>query len=375
MKNKRLSVRFVVCLVTLVLVAGLVAACAEPAPAPTPEPTPAPSPAPPTPAPAPEVIELTWSVSAPDFTPPGVAETALAQEIEKRSGGRVKFVFYYSSSLFESPSALSAIADGLGDVSDYYTSNDPGLMQLNSIFSLPNLEFPPPEKAIFIIQELLDKFPEMMAEFEGVELIQVGTIVLIPTYFHTVNKQVKSVADLKGLKFGIAGGGGPTGIWMENLGIVPVAISFEDFYVSLERGLIDGHISDFGPQFAQGTLELCPYKADMGSALSIGYHPIIMNPDSFHSLPPDVQKIFKDRELWEFFTKTLQAEEEGQSIAGYARTKELGHTYVTLSEADKELLFEAAVPVHEAWIADVEAKGKPGREVYDEMMRIRDKYK
>jgi TRAP-type C4-dicarboxylate transport system substrate-binding protein len=248
-------------------------------------------------------------------------------------------------------------------------------MQLNSIFGLPYLGFPPPEKAIFIIQELLDTFPEMMAEFEGVELIQVATIALIPTWFHTAKKQVKSVADLQGLKIGVAGGGGPSGIWLENMGCVPVAISFEDFYVSLERGLIDGHISGFGPQFAQGTIELCPYKADMGSALTIGYHPVIMNPDSFHSLPPDIQKIFKDRELWEFYTKTLQAEEDGSTAGGLAQTKELGHTYVDFSEADKEAFREAATPIHEAWIADVESKGKPGREVYEEMMRLIEKYK
>lgn len=299
----------------------------------------------------------------------------MGQEIEKRSGGRVKFIFYYSSSLFESPSALSAIADGLGDVSDYYTSNDPGLMQLNSIFSLPYLGFPPPEKAIFIMRDLLNKFPEMMAEFEGVELLQIGTLAMIPTYFHTTEKQVNSVADLEGLKFGVPGGGGPTGVWLENVGTTPVAISFEDFYVSLERGLIDGHISGFGPQFAQGTIEICPYKADMGSALTIGYHPIIMNPDSFHSLPPDIQKIFKDVELGDFFTKTLSTIANESELAGLGMTKELGHTYVTLSEADQEFLFEAAVPVHETWIADVEARGKPGREVYDEMMRLIEKYK
>jgi len=299
----------------------------------------------------------------------------LGQEIEKRSGGRVKFVFYYSSSLFESPSALSAIADGLGDISDYYPTNDPGLMQLNSIFYLPYLGFPPPDKAIFIIQDLLDKFPEMMAEFEGVELIQCGTIAQIPTWFHTTEKQVKSVDDLQGLKIGIAGGGGPQGLWLENVGTVPVAISFEDFYMSLERGLIDGHISGFGQQFAQGTIELCPYHADMGSALTIGYHPIIMNPDSFNSLPADVQAIFKDRELWSFYTKTLQGQEDENTAGGLAMTKEMGHTYVDFSAADKELFAEAAAPIHQKWIADVKAKGLPAQEIYDEMMRIAETYK
>jgi len=50
-------------------------------------------------------------------------------------------------------------------------------------------------------------------------------------------KEIKSVADLKGLKFRI---GGMAGLVMAKLGVVPQLIGGGDIYPSLEKGVIDG---------------------------------------------------------------------------------------------------------------------------------------
>ena len=50
-------------------------------------------------------------------------------------------------------------------------------------------------------------------------------------------KEIKSVADLKGLKFRI---GGMAGLVLAKLGVVPQMIGGPDIYPALEKGTIDG---------------------------------------------------------------------------------------------------------------------------------------
>ena len=54
--------------------------------------------------------------------------------------------------------------------------------------------------------------------------------------------------------------------------------------------------------------------------------------------------------------------------------KKMGHTIVTLTPDEMKLWYAAVKPIHEAWIEKMEAKGLPGKEVFEESQRLTKKY-
>ena len=54
--------------------------------------------------------------------------------------------------------------------------------------------------------------------------------------------------------------------------------------------------------------------------------------------------------------------------------KSLGHTIVNLTPEEMKPWYAAVKPIHEAWIEKMEAKGLPGRQVFEEAQRLTKKY-
>jgi TRAP-type C4-dicarboxylate transport system substrate-binding protein len=350
-------------LLVLALVAvPLFAACAEEAPpeAPPEAPTEAPPEAPT------EVIELTVATTTPPTASPSAAVTAWAEKFEEASGGRVEFTIYYSSSLFEAKEILRSVQAGVADISDFWLDAVPGTMPLNLVTELPFLGWPDPATATIIYRELFNMIPELEAEYEGVKVLYPTMSGELTSYVHTNSKLVKSAADLKGLKIG---GGGNTARWLDAMGAIPVFVPFEDTYMSLDRGLIEGHTGTFGWQEGAGCVELTPYHTVIGATLSHVYNPLIMNPDSWDRLPPDIQQIFDD--LDSFYTDLrIGFEMESETNELRITKEELGHTYFTLPPEETKLWIDAGKPIHEKWLADTEAQGLPATEVYEEIQRL-----
>jgi TRAP-type C4-dicarboxylate transport system substrate-binding protein len=372
MKTRRLRMWFaVVCLVTVVLLVGLAGACPEPAPPTTAPPTTAQKttePAPPT-AP-PEVIELKLAVSTPPMASPAAAATAWAEKFEEASGGRVKFTIYYMSSLFESEEVIRSVQAGVADISDIFLDAVPGIMPLNLGFELPFLGFPDPKTSTLIVREMLDKMPELLAEYQGLKVFYPTVFTETTAYVHTTDNLVKNAADLKGLKLE---GGGNTAKWLDAMGATAIFIPYEDTYMSLERGLIEGHTGTFGWQEGAGVVELTPYHTIIGAKLMVSYAPFVMNPDKWNSLPPDIKKIFDD--LDDFYTDLRISLELDAETRGLALTKDMGHTYYTLPPEEKKVWMDAAKPIHDEWIEETEAKGLPATRFYEEVTQLIAEYK
>jgi TRAP-type C4-dicarboxylate transport system substrate-binding protein len=356
-------------IVLLMVAAVIITGCGEPEPAPPPPPEEEEEAPPPTEPP--EVIELNVAVTTPPMAAPAEAVTRWAEKFEELSGGRVKFTIYYSSSLFEAKEALRSVLAGVADISDLFPGAVPGAMPLAELTWMPGLDWPHPEKSTLLYRELLNKFPELTAEYQGVKILYPTLWGQTTTYIHTTKKPVKSVADLKGMKLQ---GSSWEAKWQSLLGATPVFVSYEDVYMAVERGLIEGHFSIWGAMEGGGIVELAPYHTDMGTTSSIGYNPLIMNPDSWNRLPPDIQKIFGD--LDDFYTPMrIDFELEAETRLVKYTKEELGHTYFTLPPEDTKLLLDTAKPLHEEWIESVEARGLPGRAIYEELTRLIAEYK
>jgi TRAP-type C4-dicarboxylate transport system substrate-binding protein len=152
------------------------------------------------------------------------------------------------------------------------------------------------------------------------------------------------------------------------LGANPVDLTPHDTYLALERGMADGVLCPLAP--------LRSFKISD----STKHHTIIdlfanpfwaaMNIKKWNSLPPDLQKLLDET------TGVNMARIAGQTLdSGAAKdTKWLkanGHTFYSLSPAEKQKWADKVQGLHDEWVNGMEKKGyNTAREIRETTIRL-----
>ena len=185
------------------------------------------------PAPAPAQVKPIKLKFAHHIPPKGVAPTVLREwgkKIEKDTNGRVKITFYPAESLVKMADFYEACVGGVCDMTYGAHPQDPSRFRLGTVTDLPALNFPSDEVRIRIMNELVEKFPEMRAERKEVKTLFLNN--LPAEILHFTKKVVRTPADMKGTKMRAMG---PAVLVMESLGAVSVSIHISDTYMGLDR--------------------------------------------------------------------------------------------------------------------------------------------
>lgn len=155
-----------------------------------------------------------------------------------------------------------------------------------------------------------------------INMMLLGTWLYDPFYLY-VNKPVKGIEDLKGMKMRTAA---LYDRMMVKLGMVPVTVQFGETYTALQRGVVDGFgWPTIGP-LEWGWLEFCKYVIDIPfyarqNAL------ILMNLDTWNKFPKPVQdKLMEitikfEPEMKAYFVKAIKREKEKMAKIGVHRIK------------------------------------------------------
>jgi TRAP-type C4-dicarboxylate transport system substrate-binding protein len=220
-----------------------------------------------------------------------------------------------------------------------------------------------------IYNQLLNKFPELRAEYKGVKVLSAR---MGPAYqLHFPKKEVRVPEDLKGMK--LISVGGSMAKEMAAMGAAPMDVKVGDLYMSLERGLAEGISCHVPILHAFGILKLLPYHLMFEGGTCMGPDMVLFNLDTWNKLPPDIQKIFEELSPW--LGKELIRADSGYEAMVVGKAREMGHKLVTPTPDEVQQWVDAVQPVHKKWIEDTEAKGLPAREVYEEAKRMIREYK
>lgn len=312
-----------------------------------------------------DVIELKFSSTVPPVIGLGKAQMAWIKKVEKESGGKLKFVPYWANSLLKPHEIFRGVNSKVVDMAFYVTNIDLGLMKLNTVTALPMMGFPSQKSVGDIHVKLMEKFPKMEAEFRGI--IPYGFATFTPAQINTIKKQVLVPSDMKGMK--IAPATPDVAKLVQAGGGAPVNLVVTDWYTSAEKGVVDGFLNVMGALVAFKVMDLLDYHTLLRpGGLAMNMSMILINPDVWNDLPPDVQKVFKDNEAFYIDMLLKNTVADTERAIGYAKSK--GHTITYLTPEDKEwaLWEKAAEPVHEQWIE--RHKNIGGKEVYEETRRL-----
>jgi TRAP-type C4-dicarboxylate transport system substrate-binding protein len=302
------------------------------------------------------------------------AQAALAKsfdffldDIEKRSGGRIKIERYYSASLAKPHEMLEACGIGVFDiftmVSDYYPGKVPLATVGGLIGAADNVWVT--GKAYLEMQKT---YPVMEKEMmrNNVKCISAwgsGTFYLLS------NKKIQSLEALKGKKIGSAS---MQAKLMKALGATPVSLSFNDAFTALQRGTVDGGI--FGPDaiLAFGLHEAGKYYYKI--AVGGGVQPVAMNLDKWNSLPADIQKIIL--EAGEDFPKSHENFYQLKATMGALGALKGKGVIITEPSAETKAALKkiSQEKVWTQWAKGMDAKGLPGSKTMDIFLKGIEKY-
>jgi TRAP-type C4-dicarboxylate transport system substrate-binding protein len=152
------------------------------------------------------------------------------------------------------------------------------------------------------------------------------------------------------------------------LGAVNVTMGTADAYVAAERGTIDGTTIAIEALQAYKLSEVLKHHTLIGLATAEFY--CVMNKKKWDSLPPDIQKIIQGMSgRWASnFAGNAWDKDEARAIE--AIKKEGGHEFITVSAQERERWRKTVQPVWDEVVKAQEAKGLPGKQVLDEMLKL-----
>jgi TRAP-type C4-dicarboxylate transport system substrate-binding protein len=212
-------------------------------------------------------------------------------------------------------------------------------------------------------KRLSELAPEYLAaEHNGLKILWMA--VTNPLMFHTANKQIKTVADFKGLRIRYAGEQFAQLIPL--LGAVPLPVPPAETQDGLSKGIIDGATFPYEAtqSFDLGTV----VKYSLEPGVSTATFAVVMNPAKFNSLPDDL------KQLIEKTTGPGRAEQFGKA---FDESEQHGREYmlakkVTITKlSDEELanVKKTLAPMTDKATAALESQGKPAKKFLEAYQR------
>ena len=291
-----------------------------------------------------------------------------ADNVEAASDGRIKIDRFPSMQLGGRPPELMDQAiDGVADIVWTVVGYTPGRYPSTEVFELPFMM----TDARAMSSAYWQMFEKYMKDTEFKDVKILGTWVHGPGMLH-VNKEVKTPADMEGLK--IRGGSRTVNTLLEKMGATPVGMPVPAVPEGLSKGVIDGTTIPWEVTAALKVPELVNNHTEFeGNALYTLTFVLAMNKDRYEGLPADLQKVIDDNSGLEFsiFAGGTQADSDGPARA---LAVENGNNIVTVSGDDLKAWQDAAAPIYDEWVADMERKGIDGQALIDEARALMDAY-
>jgi TRAP-type C4-dicarboxylate transport system substrate-binding protein len=278
-----------------------------------------------------------------------------AENITKKTGGKVKFQFFWSDSLFKQADGATNLAAGVSDFARVASTYDPAKTQLWMTLDMP---FNARDYwcGISSAVETQQEEPNLKKTFE-----QLGFLPIVgysSGHFHFVSKEpITKIADLKGKRIRSYGG---ARIGMSTvLGIQAIFMPYGQIYEAVERGVVDGAegtillTDSFKHYEVAKNLTIATTGYVVGSSYSI-------NLKKWNSFPASLKQIFQEaaKEHDMEFAR-LMMEQEEVKLKEFQEKR--GMKVLQLSAEDKAAFAKAAKESQELWLADMDKKGVPAR--------------
>ena len=282
-----------------------------------------------------------------------------AQELEKRTGGRVKTRVYHAGTLGAAPEIWENILKGIADVGaigNYTPGEHPVENELiqRLPFRIPNSHV---TGAIFWNLYYKGLLKHEIGEYKFLFTQPTGLYVLA-----TTKKKLMKLDDFKGLRMRVPGVS-PT---LRALGVGVVAIPVPELFSAVERGMVDGLMGGVSIVTSAKLEKVIKYINT--ESFGAGNWYICMNKKVWDSLPADIQVIIDELDH-EAYYRAVEANIQG-NIDESEVCKAAGAEIYRVEPTEVQRWKALTAHLFTEWIASMDAKGLPGSQIKKETLRV-----
>jgi len=308
-------------------------------------------------------ITLNYAFFAPAGTFPGKQMAHWAEELKKRTNGKVEVRTYPGGTLLGARDMYDGVAKGVADIGLGAPSYDPGRFPLTAGISLP-LHFPDATVASQTLWAVTKEFKPK--EYDGFKIIAMFTTE--PGYIQSRNP-VRSLADLSGMKLRAAG----TGVTvLKALGAAPVGMPMPEVPQSVQTRVIDGTMTSREVLKDFRLAEQLKYVTDYPTVVVT--FAAVMDSKRWDALPPEVKKVIDElAEEMPTWTGHYHDRDNVGAALEWAK-KEHGLQVLSLSPQEKAAWDAKLAPLVDEWIREAKAQGLPADRYIARARELRDQF-
>jgi TRAP-type transport system periplasmic protein len=292
-------------------------------------------------------------------------------KVEKDSGGRLKFEAYPAMQLGGTPPQLYDQArDGVVDVVWTLPGNTAGRFPRIEVFELPfkmnNAEGTSRAYWEYFQTQCPDEFKETQV---------IALQVHGPGLFHSATKQIKSAADLKGMK--VRGPTRQVTKMLASVGATPVGMPLPGIPDALSKGTIEACVIPWEVVPSVKVHELTKFHSEFdnaGGALYTTTFVMAMNKAKYESLPADLKKVIDansgaDTSAW------LGKQQQLGDAPGRKAAVDRGNTIYQFTAAQRDEFVKLSSQIDDEWVADMDKRSYKGAQLLSTAKSLIAKYK
>jgi len=293
----------------------------------------------------------------PGAMPPSTILTPWCDKIAKDSGNRMKCQIYPAMQLGGTPQNLIDQAkDGVVDIAWTLPGYTAGRFPMMEVFELPFMS----SNAEATSQAAWDYYTQFgNKEFPGVKALAIN--VHDNGYIHTNPRQVKTMADFKGLR--MRAPTRQTNKMLAALGATPVAMPLPQLAEAISKGVVDGYLLPWEVIPSIKAHELTKFESETdpkSRALYTAVFILAMNQSKYDALPADLKKVI-DANSGAALSKSMGATWDASAPPARKLAVDRGNTFYVIPAAELSTWEKATSGLADEWVKDVSAKGADGK--------------
>jgi len=322
-------------------------------------------------------LELRITSPFPEIIDIGVGYNETVRMINENSGGALIAKVYYDGTLLAFEDTFQGISTGVADIGWFAPANVDSNLPLTRVFSM-TYDYVPGDifKQRQCILEAYNTIPELHEELAKYNLAFIDVQTCAPCIVATNKTSVTTLDDMRGLQINTIG---IATDYFSSLGAAAVTLSAGDYYLSMERGVIDGMYDGITTFMTFQMIPLVNHVLVFGAenpndvaalnGMSTCPNPTLVNLDTWNKLSPDQQRIVKEAFAYGIEKLTMDIYDKDTKTA-VESLMERGTTFTYLTGEDIQPWLDAQAPVLQRWIDNTTSLGYPAQDIYDAVGRI-----
>lgn len=308
-------------------------------------------------------IQLTYANFPPATTFPCVQMERWAEEVRKRTDGKVNVKTFPGGTLLGAKNMYDGVVKGLADIGCLATAYQPGRWKLFEAMDLPFM-FESGEVASATMWELFTKFKPK--SFDDVKVLTMFTCA--PAHIMS-EKPVRKLSDMQGVKLRAAG----TGVdILKLLGASPEGMPMSAVPEALQKGVIDGLVSSLEVMKDLKFAEYCKFVT-YGDLWVVPFA-VVMNKAKWESLPVDVKKVFDDLSMEQAMWTGVYVDKHANEAVEWSKQEPQKVEFITLSKEELDSAKLKVGPLVDEYLKKTQEAGLPGKEFLAELLSVKEKF-